>query len=249
MKRTIVMPKPNYVIVEINMHSENLDLIKKTKLFNEFKKELNFDLIPKSPVIKNLHTEEEKIEIISHHFEKILETLGLNLDDDSLCKTPNRYAKMLVQELFSGLDENKFPKITTQENKFHYNEMLIEANIGIKSVCEHHFIPILGYCHIAYFPGEKVIGLSKLNRVAAYFASRPQVQERMTKQIKESLVQVLETENVAVVIDALHLCVRMRGIQDENATTRTVDFGGKFMNAETRHEFLSTIPNLKDLKI
>jgi len=227
------------------MLKENLEIIKKTKLFNE----LNFDLIAKSPLSKNAHSEDEKIVIISHHFEKILETLGLNLEDDSLCKTPGRYAKMLVQELFAGLDEKKFPKITTQENKFHYNQMLIESNIGIKSVCEHHFIPILGHCHIAYFPGEKVIGLSKLNRVAAYFAARPQVQERMTKQIKESLVQVLETEDVAVVIDALHLCVRMRGIQDENALTRTVDFGGKFLDLEVRREFLSTIPNLKDLKI
>lgn len=219
----------------------------KEKIFKECG--INFDLICKSPHVQNILSDDQKIETISYHFEKILETLGLNLADDSLCKTPGRYAKMLVKELFSGLEEKNFPNITTQENKFNYNQMLIESNISIKSVCEHHFIPILGYCHIAYFPGEKVVGLSKLNRVAAYFASRPQVQERMTKQIKECLVQVLETESVAVVIDALHLCVRMRGIQDADALTRTMDFGGKFNEHATRNEFLSTIPNLKDLKI
>lgn len=229
------------------MLSENLDLINKKKKFKELG--INFDLISKSPYIKNILSDEQKIETISYHFEKILETLGLNLNDDSLCKTPDRYAKMLVKELFLGLEEKNFPSITTQENKFHYNQMLIESNIGIKSVCEHHFIPILGYCHIAYFPEEKIIGLSKLNRIAKYFASRPQVQERMTKQIRESLMQVLETESVAVVVDALHLCVRMRGVQDDEALTRTVDFGGKFLETEIRREFLSSVPSLKDLKI
>jgi len=228
------------------MLSDELNL-NKNKTFKDLG--INFDLISKSPQIKNILSDEQKIETISFHFEKILETLGLNLEDDSLCKTPNRYAKMLVKELFCGLDEKNFPAITTQENKFNYNQMLIESNISIKSVCEHHFIPILGFCHIAYFPGDKVVGLSKLNRVATYFASRPQVQERMTKQIQESLVQVLETESVAVVIDALHLCVRMRGIQDADALTRTIDFGGKFNEPHVRSEFLSAIPNLKDLKI
>jgi GTP cyclohydrolase I len=228
------------------MLSEDLETQKKNR-FKEFG--INFELISKSPHINNILTDSQKIDTIAFHFEKIMETLGLNLSDDSLCKTPARYAKMLVKELFSGLEESNFPKITTQENKFNYNQMLIESNISIKSVCEHHFIPILGYCHIAYFPGTKIVGLSKLNRVAAYFASRPQVQERMTKQIRESLAQVLETDDVAVVVDALHLCVRMRGIKDADALTRTVDFGGKFLNSECRQEFLSTIPTLKDLKI
>lgn len=210
---------------------------------------LNFDLIAKSPLLKNAMSDDEKIEVISHHFQKILETLGLNLEDDSLQKTPLRYAKMLVKELFLGLEEKNFPSITLQENKFHYQEMLIESNISIKSVCEHHFIPILGHCHIAYFPDDKLIGLSKLNRIANYFASRPQVQERMAKQIKESLSQVLGTDNVAVVIDALHLCVRMRGIQDKDSLTRTSDFGGKFLEPTVRQEFLAAIPKLKDLKI
>jgi len=209
----------------------------------------NFELIPASPYIENNYSDDQKIEIISLHFEKILETLGLNLEDDSINKTPYRYAKMLVKELFSGLKHENFPEITTQQNKFKYDQMLVEANIEIKSVCEHHFVPILGYCHIAYFPGDKVIGLSKLNRVAQYFARRPQVQERMTKQIKECLCQILETDDVAIVVDALHLCVRMRGVQDSNAFTRTSDFAGKFLQANIRNEFLSTIPHLKDLKI
>jgi len=212
-------------------------------------KSLDFDQISQSPYIENNFSDNQKIEIISHHFEKILETLGLDLTDDSLTETPHRYAKMLVQELFSGLKKENFPKITTQENKFQYNQMLVEANIEIKSICEHHFVPILGYCHIAYFPGDKIIGLSKLNRVAQYFARRPQVQERMTKQIRECLSQILETENIAVVIDAVHVCVRMRGIQDSAALTRSSDFGGLFLKSDVRSEFLSTIPGLKDLKI
>lgn len=231
------------------MLSDNLKYLKKekSKSFQELK--VDFDLIAKSPLIKNESPNEQKIEIISYHFEKILETLGLNLNDDSLAKTPDRYAKMLVEELFTGLEEKNFPKITTQENKFHYEEMLIESHIAIKSVCEHHFIPILGHCHIAYFPNKKIIGLSKLNRIAKYFARRPQVQERMTKQIKECLTQVLETEDVAVVVDAIHLCVRMRGVEDEDALTRTFDFGGKFLDPSIRKEFLSSIPSLKDFKI
>lgn len=201
------------------------------------------------PYLENGYSDDQKIEMISFHFEKILKILGLNLEDDSINKTPRRYGKMLVNELFAGLKNENFPEIATQQNKFKYDQMLIEANIEIKSVCEHHFVPILGYCHIAYFPGERVIGLSKLHRVAQYFARRPQVQERMTKQIKECISQILETDDVAVVIDALHLCVRMRGVQDSKAITRTSDFGGKFLQGSIRNEFLSSIPHLKDFKI
>ncbi|CDZ80106.1 GTP cyclohydrolase 1 [Candidatus Rubidus massiliensis] len=211
--------------------------------------QIDFNLIPSSPFRKNNFSEEQKIQLISYHFEKILEIIGLDLTDDSICKTPHRFAKMLIQELFKGLDERNFPTITTQENKFNYDQMLFEANISIKSVCEHHFAPILGYCHIAYFPKNKVIGLSKLNRVAQYFASRPQVQERMTRQIKEALVQVLETDDIAVVVDAVHLCVRMRGVQDNDALTRTASYGGKFNESEFRREFLSSIPKLTDVKL
>jgi GTP cyclohydrolase I len=207
------------------------------------------DKIPHSPYIPNHLSADDKIKNIEHHFEKILETLGLDLTDDSIKKTPHRYAKMLVKELFTGLDEKQFPKITTQENKFEYSQMLIESNISIRSVCEHHFVPILGYCHIAYIPNSKIIGLSKLNRIAQYYASRPQVQERMTKQIKSCLSYVLETDDVAVVVDALHLCVRMRGVQDANALTRTSDLGGQFLQSPSRNEFFSAIPTLQSLKI
>lgn len=207
------------------------------------------ELVPRSPYTDNGLSDEEKIEQISFHFSKILEVMGLELEDDSLAKTPRRYAKMLVTELCSGLKEEAFPKITTQENKFGYEEMLVEANISIQSICEHHFVPFLGVCHIAYFPKSKIVGLSKLNRVAQYFARRPQVQERMTKQIKECLALVLETDDVAVTIDAVHLCVRMRGVQDVDALTRSSDFGGRFLKPEVRHEFLATIPTMKELKI
>lgn len=193
--------------------------------------------------------DEEKIRIIEQHFAVILKTLGLDLTNDSLEKTPHRFAKMLVQELFTGLLGNNFPKITTQQNSFSYREMLLETNISIKSVCEHHFMPILGYCHIAYIPKDKVIGLSKLNRVAQYFARRPQVQERMTQQIQSKLMEVLETDDVAIVVDALHLCVRMRGIQDADSLTRTCGFGGRFTDPEYRRQFLDSIPDLNTVKL
>lgn len=196
-----------------------------------------------------LYTDEEKIAQIEHHFASILDILGVDLTDPSTIKTPHRVAKMYVKELFSGLEPSNFPKITTQPNSFNYNHMLVESNIAIQSVCEHHFVPILGVCHIAYIPGEKVIGLSKLNRVAQYFARRPQVQERLTKEIKQSLVEVLETEDVAVVIDAIHLCVRMRGVQDHDALTRTMDLGGIFRTAPERGEFLLSIPTPQELKL
>lgn len=202
-----------------------------------------------SPHRENHMSDEEKMEKIAYHFSHILETIGLDLTDDSIHRTPHRYAKMLVKELFWGLKNDRFPKITTQENKFGYREMLVEANISIQSVCEHHFVPILGYCHIAYIPKDRVIGLSKLNRIAQYFGRRPQVQERMTKQIRESLVAVLQTEDVAVVVDALHLCVRMRGVQDSDALTRSSDLGGKFLDSDFRKEFFSTIPSLKEVKL
>jgi GTP cyclohydrolase IA len=202
-----------------------------------------------SPYRENHLSDEEKMKKIAFHFSHILETMGLDLSDDSIRRTPHRFAKMLVKELFWGLNGDKFPKIMTQENKFDYHEMLVEANISIQSVCEHHFVPILGFCHIAYFPKDRIIGLSKLNRIAQYFGRRPQVQERMTKQIRESLVYILQTEDVAVVVDALHLCVRMRGVQDTNALTRSSDSSGKFLDQEVRREFFATIPTLKDVKL
>lgn len=201
------------------------------------------------PFVGNELSPEEKIKRIEHHFEQILLTLGMDLENDSLQKTPYRYAKMLVQELFEGLNEENFPKITTQENSFQYKNMVIESHISIQSMCEHHFVPILGYCHVAYIPGNKIIGLSKLNRIAQFFAKRPQVQERLTKQIRKSLSEVLETPDVIVVVDALHLCVRMRGIQDHDSMTRTYDCSGVFENSDQRQLFFSSIPRLNEIKL
>lgn len=197
----------------------------------------------------NALSADEKVARIEHHFTEIMTTLGLDVEHDSLQRSPHRYAKMLVNELFSGLSSEKFPRITTQENSFNYDQPLIETNIAIHSVCEHHFVPIVGYCHIAYIPGERVIGLSKLNRIAEYYARRPQVQERLTCQIRATLSQVLETENVAVVIDALHFCVRMRGIQDRDALTRTVDLGGKFRAGDERRDFFASLTKISEVKI
>lgn len=201
------------------------------------------------PFLGNGLSEEEKIETITHHFHAILVALGLDVENDSLKKTPHRYAKMLVQELFQGLDASQFPAITTQANTFHYQEPLIQSHISIQSICEHHFVPILGYCHVAYIPKERVLGLSKLNRIAQYFARRPQVQERLTRQISSTLSQIAETPDVAVVIDAVHLCVRMRGIQDQDALTRTFDMQGAFLEESRRREFFASIPKLSDLRL
>lgn len=203
------------------------------------------------PVILELLSvkNEQKIAKIKEHFSEILETLGLDLDNDSLNRTPYRFAKMLVEELFTGLKGENFPKITTQKNTFSYHEMLLETNISINSVCEHHFMPIIGYCHIAYTPKDKVIGLSKLNRIAQYYARRPQVQERLTKQIHKKLTELLETEDVAVVVDAVHLCVRMRGIQDTESLTRTCSFDGCFNEMGHRKQALDSIPVLNTVKL
>lgn len=199
------------------------------------------------PRRNNALSDSEKITQIEHHFALIMNTLGLDLDHESLRRSPHRYAKMLVHELFSGLGVDRFPGITTQENSFGDDQPLIETNIAVHSVCEHHFVPIVGYCHIAYIPGERVIGLSKLNRVTEYFARRPQVQERLTCQIRETLTGVLETDDVAVVVDALHFCVRMRGIQDPDARTRSVSLGGRFRDGDGRRELLSALPKASEV--
>lgn len=200
-------------------------------------------------VIESQKKETQKIKAIEHHFRKIMEALELDLDDESIAKTPQRYAEMLVKELFVGLNAENFPKISVQENDFCYDQMLLESNISVKSICEHHFIPILGYCHIAYIPKKKIIGLSKLNRIAQYFASRPQVQERLTVQIRDALREILETEDVAVVVDALHLCVKMRGVKDEDSLTRSASLSGAFLTAPHRAEFFASIPTLQQMKI
>lgn len=179
-----------------------------------------------------------KIELIEKHFEQIMHVLGLDLTDDSLKGTPHRVAKMYVKEIFGGLNPQNKPKMTLFDNHYQYSQMLVEKNITFYSTCEHHFVPIFGKAHIAYFSNGKVIGLSKLNRIVQYFSKRPQVQERLTNQIGEELKKALGTEDVAVVMDAYHLCVASRGVQDTNSSTVTAFFSGKFENEGTKAEFL-----------
>jgi GTP cyclohydrolase I len=186
-------------------------------------------------------SKEEKIDIIKDDVRHIMETLGLDLSDDSLKGTPHRVAKMFVKEIFGGLDPNKRPKASTFKNKYKYGEMLVEKNITVFSTCEHHLLPIVGKAHVAYISSGTVVGLSKMNRIVDYFAKRPQVQERLTIQIVEELKKVLNTEDVACVIDAKHLCVNSRGIRDIESSTVTSEFGGKFKEKETRREFLDYI--------
>ena len=184
----------------------------------------------------------EKVAKIESHFRSIMEILGLDLTDDSLNGTPHRVAKMYVKELFSGLNPANKPKATLFENKYKYNEMLVEKDISFYSNCEHHFVPIFGKAHVAYISSGKVIGLSKLNRIVQYFAKRPQVQERLTVQIAKELQQILETEDVAIVRDAKHLCVASRGVQDDASSTVTAFYGGKFQEDSTKNEFLKYLP-------
>jgi len=183
-------------------------------------------------------SDEDKIQIIEEKFRDIMETLGLDLTDDSLKGSPHRVAKMFVQEIFYGLNPENKPKVSVFENKFKYGEMLVEKNINMNSFCEHHFLPIVGKAHVAYFSSGQVIGLSKINRIVDYFARRPQVQERLTVQIANELKKVLKTDDVAVVIDAKHMCVSCRGIKDESSSTVTAEYSGKFKDKSVREEFL-----------
>lgn len=196
-----------------------------------------------TPMVKDafVKSDTEKKEIIAFHFKKIMETMGLDLTDDSLKGTPERVAKMYIDEIFSGLNPANKPKVALFENKYKYSEMLVEKNISFYSNCEHHFVPIFGKAHVAYISNGKVIGLSKLNRIVQYFSKRPQVQERLTIQIADELKRVLGTEDVAVFIDAKHLCVSSRGIKDDTSSTVTVYYGGAFQNESTRNEFLKYI--------
>jgi len=183
--------------------------------------------------------DEIKIELIGKHFKEIMLILGLDMTDDSLMGTPHRVAKMYVQEIFSGLNPENMPKAKLFENKYQYKNMLVEKQISFHSTCEHHFVPIIGKAHVAYIPNGRVVGLSKLNRIVRYFAQRPQVQERMTIQIANMLKEALYTEDVAVVIEADHLCVASRGVKDVTSNTITAEYGGKFLDAKTREEFLT----------
>jgi GTP cyclohydrolase I len=188
-----------------------------------------------------LLSDEEKIAQIEEKFRDIMNIMGLDLTDDSLQGTPHRVAKMYIKEIFSGLNPANKPAVKLFENKYQYKEMLVERNITFYSNCEHHFVPIIGKAHVAYISNGKVIGLSKLNRIVQFFAKRPQVQERLTIQIAEELKRVMETEDVAVLIDAVHLCVSSRGVQDFNSATVTSSYSGAFNNEATRNEFLKYV--------
>ncbi len=186
-------------------------------------------------------TDSEKIEIIEKRVADILNTLGMDMTDDSLKGTPKRVAKMYVNEIFSGLNPKNKPKASTFDNKYKYGEILVEKNITLYSTCEHHLLPIVGKAHIAYISNGNVVGLSKMNRIVQYYAQRPQVQERLTIQIVRELQKVLNTKDVACVIDAKHLCVNQRGIKDIASSTVTCEFGGVFKNQDKKQEFLDYI--------
>lgn len=195
-----------------------------------------------TPMIGDVHMSADKIPVIAEAFATIMECMGLDLKDDSLCETPKRIAKMFVNEIYWGLDYNNFPKITTIENQMSYNSMLLERNIKVVSNCEHHFVPIMGTAYVAYIPDEKVIGLSKINRIVEFFCRRPQVQERLIEQIFYTLQYVLETDNIAVLIKAEHSCVKLRGVEDTNSDTITARLGGSFLEIDSlRNEFYHSI--------
>lgn len=190
-------------------------------------------------------SEHEKIKRIEFHFSKIMQTLGLDLNDDSLGGTPKRVAKMFVKEIFSGLNEETKPAIRLFENPYGYKNMLVEKDITLYSTCEHHFVPIIGKVHVAYIPGDQVIGLSKINRLVQFYAKRPQVQERLTIQISDALKEIFKHDDVAVLIEADHLCVAARGIEDTNSLTVTSTYSGKFENPGLQQEFLSHVYHKK----
>jgi len=201
------------------------------------------NILAETPLCEDafLISDEQKIKLIANHFKEIMNIIGLNLNDDSLNGTPHRVAKMYVKEIFSGLNPDNKPALTLFENKYSYNEMLIEKDITLYSYCEHHFVPIIGKVHVAYMSNGYVIGLSKINRLVQYYAKRPQVQERLTVQIAEGLKEAIGTEDIAVVIDGVHLCVASRGINDTNSSTITTHYSGKFLTEATKNEFLTLI--------
>ena len=186
-------------------------------------------------------SDKEKIDIIEQKFFDILYTLGMDMTDDSLKGTPKRVAKMYINEIFSGLNPKNKPKASKFDNKYKYGEILVEKNITLYSTCEHHLLPIVGKAHIAYISNGSVVGLSKMNRIVQYYAQRPQVQERLTLQVVKALQQVLETDDVACIVDAKHLCVNQRGIKDVSSSTVTSEFGGIFKNQDKKQEFLDYI--------
>jgi GTP cyclohydrolase IA len=203
----------------------------KTKTDPELGQKVHEHLIKmgvETPTKPTIFDRKDKIEVIEAHFSQIMRTLGLDLEDDSLCDTPKRVAKMYVNEIFWGLDYEAFPKCTAVDNKMKYNEMVCERNINVQSNCEHHFVVIDGLATVAYVPNQKVLGLSKINRIVEYFSKRPQIQERLTEQIFHTLQFILDTEDVAVMIDAQHYCVKSRGVEDTGSSTVTSKLGGGF---------------------
>ena len=215
----------------------------KTKTDPELGQKIHEHLVKmgvETPTVENDLDRKDKIEIIEKHFTEIMKTLGLDIRDDSLVETPKRVAKMYVNEIFWGLDYDAFPKCTTVDNKMAYDEMVVERNVIVMSNCEHHFVTIDGLATVAYVPSKKVLGLSKINRIVEYFAKRPQIQERLTEQVFHALCYILETDNVAVMIDAQHYCVKSRGVEDTGSSTVTCKLGGGFKtDPAARAEFLS----------
>ena len=215
----------------------------KTKTDPELGRKIHEHLVKmgvETPTTNDPLDRKEKIDIIEAHFTGIMRALGLDLKDDSLIETPKRVAKMYVNEIFWGLDYEAFPKCTTVDNKMQYDEMVVERNVIVMSNCEHHFVTIDGLATVAYVPNKKVLGLSKINRIVEYFAKRPQIQERLTEQVFHALCYILETDNVAVMIDAQHYCVKSRGVEDTGSSTVTCKLGGGFKtDPAARAEFLS----------
>ncbi len=195
-----------------------------------------------TPMNKSLikdYSDQDKRDAIQNCFEEIMSMLGLDLTDDSLQDTPARVTKMYLDEIFYGLDYDNFPKCTAVENKMHYDEMVVVNNISVQSNCEHHFVIICGKAKVGYIPKDKVLGLSKINRIVEFFSKRPQIQERLTEQIYHALEYILGTEDIAVTINATHYCVKSRGVRDEESDTTTSKLGGKFLRPEVRAEFLT----------
>ena len=227
------------------MSTSNKTLLNGHKGMDEIISELTSEVddIYATPMRDNAFelTDEEKIDGIEYHFREIMEILGLDLTDDSLQNTPKRVAKMFVKETFKGLNPANKPEVTLFENKYKYRQMLVERDIPLQSTCEHHFQPIIGKVHVAYISSGKVIGLSKINRIVEHFGRRPQVQERLTVQIAEELRRVLQTNDVAVYVDAKHMCVEARGVEHHGCSTVTSAYHGKFLNEQTKAEFLHAI--------
>ncbi len=226
-----------------NHHKGRLSMsYNKTKTDPELGQRVHEHLVKmgvETPIKQRNLDRKEKIDIIAGNFTEIMRVLGLDLTDDSLIDTPNRVAKMYVNEIFWGLDYEAFPKCTTVNNKMHYNEMVVERNVNVQSNCEHHFVVIDGLATVAYVPKQKVLGLSKINRIVEYFSKRPQIQERLTEQIFHTLQFILDTEDVAVMIDAQHYCVKSRGVEDTGSSTVTCRLGGGFKSdPAARQEFL-----------